>query len=216
MDLYDSGSYFSRQGSLRALSNPLVRYAACAYAAKQMGLVQERNAIVGIGASQSQTKASPSAEEVDWKLMGTTYYDKAMSLLLEEVPDSSNLEFPLTSTREIGFDSTPQNNFSSSPVPNKMRCLLRLAPGGNVNDADDTLTAAAILCVYEFLDIARAGWALHGSGTKALFNMVENESLMPVLQSPNSPDDLSRRLIPSRARIATFWAFARQDLLAAC
>ena len=81
--------------------------------------------------------------------------------------------------------------------------------------ADETIAAGAILCVYEFLDIPNTAWDRHLSGTKSLFDLADNEGMMPH-QSPTSPGCSSQRLKPSRSRRAAFWNFARQDFLAAC
>jgi hypothetical protein len=157
----------------------------------------------------------PLPETVDWAYIGAKYYDKAISLLMEELSNSGKQDLPMTPMPEETF--SPQGNsqtplVASSIQVNKRRRLSKLAHG---NNADETLAAASILCVYEFLDNANTAWARHLSGTKSLFDLAENEAMMPV-QSPTSPGELSQRIKPSRARKATFWNFARQDFLAAC
>ena len=47
MDLFDLGCYFGHLVPVQAISNPLLKYSACAYAAKQLGRVQGRKAVVG-------------------------------------------------------------------------------------------------------------------------------------------------------------------------
>jgi hypothetical protein len=47
MDLFDLGCYFGHLVPVHALSNPLLKYSACAYAAKQLGRVQGRKAVIG-------------------------------------------------------------------------------------------------------------------------------------------------------------------------
>jgi hypothetical protein len=134
---------------------------------------------------------------------------------MEELSNSGGQEVPSTPAPEDVFTSqsttqSPQSAPSGSG--NKKR---RLSKPAHPKNADETLAAAAILCVYEFLDNANTAWARHLSGTKSLFDMAENEGMMPV-QSPTSPGAISQRIKPSRARKATFWNFARQDFLAAC
>jgi hypothetical protein len=161
------------------------------------------------------SRVYPRPETVDWTYIGAKYYDRAISLLMEELSNSGGQDVPMTPMGEDVFTpkSTAQSPRSiSNGQGNKRRRLSRPA---QANNADETLAAAAILCVYEFLDNANTAWARHLSGTKSLFDMAENEGMMPV-QSPTSPGAMSQRIKPSRARKATFWNFARQDFLAAC
>ena len=136
---------------------------------------------------------------------------------MEELSNAGNTETPITPATAVDETFSPRTTNPSSPngrqTPrNKRRRVSRQLPSGN---PDETLAAAAILCVYEFLDNANTAWARHLSGTKSLFDLAENEGMMPI-QSPTSPGSLSQRITPSRARRATFWNFARQDFLAAC
>jgi len=85
MDLFDLGCYFAHQVPVLALSNPLLRYSACAYAAKQLGRVRGRKAIIGGTVNvQAQMELYPNPESVDWEWIGAKYYDRAISLLMEE------------------------------------------------------------------------------------------------------------------------------------
>lgn len=218
MDLFDLGCYFAHQVPVQALSNPLLKYSACAYAAKQLGRVRGRKAIIGgIVTQQASMELYSQSETVDWAYIGAKYYDKAIQLLVEELSNSGNSEAPITPTTDADQTFSPQSinqpsqSGQQTPV-NKRRRISRQVTSGN---ADETLAAAAILCVYEFLDNANTAWARHLSGTKSLFDLAEKEGMMPV-QSPTSPGSLSQRITPSRARRATFWNFARQDFLAAC
>jgi hypothetical protein len=221
MDLFDLGCYFAHHVPVQAISNPLLLYSACAYAAKQLGRVRGRKAVVGGNVSrQGEMELYPRPESVDWAYIGAKYYDRAISLLMEELSNSGPQDVPMTPmTPMTAVDETfsPQASAASThstprTPANKKR---RLSRPTSANHADETLAAAAILCVYEFLDNANTAWARHLSGTKSLFDMAEKEGMMPV-QSPTSPGALSERIRPSRARKATFWNFARQDFLAAC
>jgi hypothetical protein len=218
MDLFDLGCYFAHQVPVQALSNPLLKFSACAYAAKQLGRVRGRKAIIGgIVSQQAAMEQYPHPETVDWAYIGAKYYDKAIQLLMEELSHSGNSETPMTPATAVdetfssrGARPSPQNGRQTPG--NKRRRLSRQPSPSN---ADETLAAAAILCVYEFLDNANSAWARHLSGTKSLFDLAEKEGMMPV-QSPTSPGAMSQRITPSRGRRATFWNFARQDFLAAC
>lgn len=220
MDLFDLECYFAHHVPVAALSNPLLRFSACAYAAKQLSRVRGRKAVVGgVTSRPSDMERYPRPESVDWEWIGAKYYDKAILLLMEEL-SNSGVDEPMTPMPSIEETLSPQQSLDSphsdvrsdSRTPrNKRRRLSRPAASHN---ADETLAAAAILCVYEFLDYAHNAWARHLSGTKSLFDLAEKEGMMPV-QSPSSPGTVSYRIKPSRARRATFWNFARQDFLAA-
>jgi Fungal specific transcription factor domain len=218
MDLFDLGCYFAHQVPVQALSNPLLKYSACAYAAKQLGRVQGRKAVIGgIVTQQASMELYPHPETVDWAYIGAKYYDKAIQLLMEELSHSGSPDTPMTPTTVADETFSTQSNNQrlqngrQTPGNKRRRISRQLSPG----NADETLAAAAILCVYEFLDNANTAWARHLSGTKSLFDLAEKEGMMPV-QSPTRPGSLSQRITPSRARRATFWNFARQDFLAAC
>jgi hypothetical protein len=216
MDLYDQGCYFAQLVPVQALSNPLLKYSACAYAAKQLGRVRGRKAVVGGNVTnQAEMERFPNPETVDWEYLGAKYYDKAIQLLMEELSNSRAQEMSVTPIPEETF--TPQSATQSPrSVPSAPTIQRRGPPRShNTSKSDETLAAVAILCVYEFLDNANTAWSRHLSGTKSLFDMAENEGMMPV-RSPTSPGSLSERVKPSRARKAAFWNFARQDFLAAC
>lgn len=218
MDLFDLGCYFAHHVPVQALSNPLLKYSACAYAAKQLGRVRGRKATMGgLASRQADMELYPHPETVDWAYIGAKYYDRAISLLMQELSISSTQEVPMTPMTTVeefspqGSGQSPQSD-PRTPGGNKRR---RLSRQPSSSHADETLAAGAILCVYEFLDNANTAWDRHLSGTKSLFDLAEKEGMMPV-QSPTSPGEISQRMKPSRARKATFWNFARQDFLAAC
>jgi hypothetical protein len=217
MDLFDLGCYFAHHVPVQAVTNPLLRYSACAYAAKQLSRVRGRKTpIGGTITQQAEMERWPQSDTVDWAYFGAKYYDRAIQLLMGELSSSGNQDTPMTPMTSIEDPFSPSVNVHSPQSDlrigsNKRRRLPR--PAGA--HTDETLAAAAILCVYEFLDNANVAWARHLSGTKSLFDLAENEGMMPV-QSPTSPGQLSERIKPSRARKATFWNFARQDFLAAC
>lgn len=215
MDLYDQGCYFAHLVPVQARSNPLLRYAACAYAAKQLGRVRGRKAIHGGNiSSQAEMELFPNPEAVDWEYLGAKHYDKAIQLLMEELSNSRTQEMSVTPILEetvTPHSSAKSPRSASSASGNKRRVVAR---SPNTYKSDETLAAVAILCVYEFLDNANTAWSRHLSGTKSLFDMAENEGMMPI-RSPSTPGSISERVKPSRARKAAFWNFARQDFLAA-
>lgn len=221
MDLFDIECYFAHHVPVAALSNPLLRFSACAYAAKQLSRVRGRKAVVGgITSRPSDMELYPRPESVDWEWIGAKYYDKAISLLMEELSKSGVDDLAMTPMTTIEETLSPQQSIhsphsdarSDSRTPRHKR--RRLSRPAASNNADENLAAAAILCVYEFLDYAHNAWARHLSGTKSLFDLAEKEGMITV-QSPSGPGTLTYHPKPSRSRRATFWNFARQDFLAA-
>ena len=211
MDLFDLGTYFGSYVPVRAVSNPLLRYGACALAAKQLGQTKGIKAMWG-GCCQNQAHMElwHDAGRVDWSWYGAKYYDKAISLLMEALGQDQHgvtVKTPLQNT----FPPQPANYHSSGHE--KRQAFSRR--GLLVMGSDEMLAATAILCVYEFLDASGAAWSRHLSGTKSLLDVAEFE--MNPLEVPLTSETLQspRRLKPSKARKATFWNFARQDMLAA-
>ncbi|KAG4027485.1 hypothetical protein MFRU_029g00090 [Monilinia fructicola] len=215
MDLFDLGCYFAHHVPILAVSNPLLKYSVCAYAAKQLSRVGGRKAVVGgIVRDQARMELYPNSEKVDWVYIGAKYYDRAISLLMEELSKTGGNDVPMTPTIDEQFAS-PVNTGSPQSISSQANKRRRLSKPVH-RDADETIAAAAILCVYEFLDNATAAWSRHLSGTKSLFDLAEREGMMPLHSpSPSTPGSLSFRTKPSIARRATFWNFARQDFLAA-
>ncbi|QIW97584.1 hypothetical protein AMS68_003102 [Peltaster fructicola] len=141
----------------------------------------------------------------DWVRKGRENYDVAVSLLRQSLAGASR---PRSSALPI--DSTPQtvSTAQGAPLPS--------------TDSDELVAATAILCVYEFLDASGMEWSRHLDGAKSLFD-VAKDGMVP-LTLPPSPISIAKQVElgsetdarrPSQGRIAVFWNFARQDMLAA-
>lgn len=211
MDLFDLETYFASYVPVKALTNPLLKHAACAYAAKQLSQVKGKKAIVGGACSrQALMEMWPDADKVNWFWIGAKHYDKAISLLMDVLQQdrgATPLKSPTTYSQPHAAEVGHENGYE--------RVKRRRLSGGNPN-SDELLAATAILCVYEFLDASDAAWSRHLSGTKSLLDIAE-VGIMP-LQLPLNGTALPspQRAKPSKARKAIFWNFARQDFLAAC
>ena len=131
MDLFDLGCYFAHLVPVQSLSNLLLRFSACAYAAKQIGRVRGRKATVGgLVSTQAEMELYPHPETVDWAYIGAKYYDRAISLLMEELSNSNpgKQDLPITPMPEDTF--SPQGSAQSpqsapSIQANKRRRLSR-------------------------------------------------------------------------------------------
>ncbi|KAE8362887.1 hypothetical protein BDV27DRAFT_130779 [Aspergillus caelatus] len=218
MDLFDLGTYFASYVPAKARSNPLLRYAACAYAAKQLGRVKGARPPAGEFAStQSLMRRGPDSKNVDWIWHGAKYYEKAIQLLMKELqPDKGPA--PLSTPEAFGQWQAAELSESNDPNnPRKRRRRYSESRFSNGVHSDEVLAATAILSVYEFLDATGPAWNRHLSGVKSLLDVAE-VGMMPLEQHPSPGEALPqplKRAGLSKARRATFWNFARQDYLAA-
>jgi hypothetical protein len=205
MDLFDRDTYFASYVPVQARENALLMNAAVACAAKSLAHVQGRKP----SGSRCQTRMDmyPAASSTDWKHKAAIYYDNAVSLLLQALksdttitPDDSDCEFR-QHNGEVVHTAKRRRTSSNSSFN---------------SSTDELLAASAILCVYEFLDTSMSEWAKHLSGAKSLL-VHSQERMTPFqMQSPGSPLSSSSLNFISKARRATFWNIARQDVFAAC
>ncbi|KAL4803221.1 hypothetical protein BDV18DRAFT_44846 [Aspergillus unguis] len=204
MDLYDFGTYFSSQVPIKALRNPLLKHAACAQAAKQLGHVNIARP-VGVRLSQAFPGVQKDSTNIDWCWKGAKYYEKAIQLLMKELqPDGRNRDMLGQAQGEMGED--PDGLRARSYTEYRLLNGVR---------SDEILAATAILSVYELLDATGPAWNRHLSGVKSLLDLAE-VGMRPLQRLP--PGDLSlqpKRPSLSKSRKATFWNFARQDYLSA-
>lgn len=225
MDLFDLASYFANYVPVKAMTNPLLRYAAASYSAKQLGRVIGRQQVEGGHAlRQSPSETWPDIAKLDWTNKAAQYYDKAIKYLIEALKIGAIGVGSLATDDEQleGGDSDNvvknrllhQSPHSDSPTNSLERSKKRRTSSGPFL-SDEMAAATAILCDYELLDNAGEDWIRHLDGTRSLldrksfFDLVEG-SMMPL----HSAELMPRPRI-SRARQATFWNFARQDVLSA-
>lgn len=214
MDLFDLGTYFASYVPIRALTNPLLKYAACAFSAKQLARVKGAKAPVGgVTSKQSAMESWPDMQKENWYWYGAKYYDKAIQLLMKELqPDKGPP--PLSTPEAFGQWQAAELCEDNDENPRKRRRRHTNSRLSNGVHSDEVLTATAILSVYEFLD-ATPAWNRHLSGVKSLLDVAE-VGVLPLEQHPLDPFQAPKKSGLSKARKAIFWNFARQDYLAAC
>jgi hypothetical protein len=213
MDLFDLGTYFASYVPVKARENPLLKYAAVACAAKALARVQGRKPVMGGSVTrQARMELYPDASLVDWKHKAAVFYDNAVSLLLQALKNDAN-STPDDSECELRHKNGEVTNGYDVQAPKRRRTSSNAA---FVSSPDELLAASAILCVYEFLDTSVSEWAQHLNGAKSLLVLAQERMMplqMPTLGSSVSPAQYN---FISKARRATFWNIARQDMLAAC
>ena len=203
MDLFDLGTYFSSHVPVKALSNPLLRFSACALAAKQLGRVNGVKAIIGgVVSMQARMENWHGAGNVDWYYHAAKYYDKAIQLLMEVLKGDIN-------DSDLGLLVVDQGRPHPELMSGGKRDLGRLSNA----ESDEVLAATAILSVYELLEASGPAWDRHLSGAKSLLDIAHVKMLSLENPVPRPP---SHSPTFSKARRAIFWNFARQDHLSAC
>lgn len=217
MDLFDLGTYFASYVPVKALRNPLLKYAACAYAAKQLGRVKgAKSPAGGVCSKQASMETWPGATKVEWTWYGAKYYEKAIQLLMKELqPDKGP---PPLSTPEAFGQWQAAELCEDANNTRKRRRRFSESRFSNGVHSDEILAATAILSVYEFLDATGPAWSRHLSGVKSLLDVAE-VGMMPLERrapAGDNPFQTPKKVALSKARKATFWNFARQDYLAAC
>jgi hypothetical protein len=209
MDLFDLGTYFASYVPVKARENPLLKYAAVACAAKALARVRGRKG--SNTTRRSRHDMYPDATTVDWKHKAAVFYDHAVSLLLQAVKNDAN-STPETSDCEHRQQNGAASYGLEASAPKRRRTSSNASA---VTNPDELLAASAILCVYEFLDTSISEWAGHLNGAKSLLVLTQ-ERMKPLrMPSPGSPVSSATFNFISKARRATFWNIARQDMLSA-
>ncbi|OTA65071.1 hypothetical protein K449DRAFT_392154 [Hypoxylon sp. EC38] len=191
LDLYFLGAYFEHEVPLKALSHPLLKCAACAYAAKHLSRTRRKTDSPRSSLRHSQvatTTTWPDSAAVDWAWHGARYYAEAIKLLRETLDHSGNLVTPTHSQTSSESSSSLQSEDPSAVC---------------ARVSDETLAAMAILCNFEFMSASDVEWTRHLNGT-LLVSDLHRTGLVSLMSSP-----------PSKARKAIFWNLFRQDVYAA-
>jgi hypothetical protein len=207
MDLFDLGTYFASYVPVKARENSLLKYAAAACAAKALARVQRRRPVTGVGGPRY-----PEPIYVDWKHKAAVYYDNAVSLLLQALKNNAN-----SSPNDSGCEM--RQSLGNSAYGYDVQAPKRRRASSDpsfVSSTDEVLAASAILCAYEFMDASVSEWAKHLSGAKSLLVLAQDRMTPLQMPTPGSPSGTGNFNFISKARRATFWNIARQDMFAAC
>jgi len=204
MDLFDLGCFYNRQVPVLALHSQLIMYSACALSAKQLSSVAEIPARSlpyrsgNVASSRSGELSTP--EEYAW--LATTYYDAAISLLLQHISEIAASKLPASSTPKM--DTLPSPDACRSSTGNPVAVALE--------PHDEIVVAITILAIYEFLGGDETTWSDHLDGTRSFLRISDEAGFLNFCPSP-SPNNVASG--GSGLLRATFWNFARQDMLSA-
>lgn len=184
--------YFSRRILQLAHNHDLIKYAACAAAAKQLGHLIKR-------ASQSRKSHYPAV--FTWKTdggvpdflwYGAKYYEKAIQAMAAEL--SLNPSNALAESPSQFWDASPASAASGQSSSNEI-CLV----------------AVCIMCVYEELSGSTRAWSRHLRGLERLLRLdlhVRNAE-----SAVQSPLGISQ---PSQTMRSVFWSYVQNNLKIAC
>lgn len=190
-------AYFEVKVPIKALSHPLLRYAACAYAAKHLSRTRGKTDAPKTPVRQSHvatTTSWPGAESVDWAWHGTKYYSQAIKLLRRTLERAHNLSGLSLATKPPPPPPPDDDELGQSGDQGRTETEI----------SDETLAAMAILCNFEFMSASDPEWTRHLSGTMLVLDL-EQTGVISLMSSS-----------PTKSRKAIFWNFFRQDVYAAC
>jgi hypothetical protein len=131
---------------VEATSCFLLKYAACAIAAKQLGRVKGKKANAGGICSQPATTESfPDSEDTNWCFIAANYYDKAITCLQQALIKNVAQQCLWTCNPDKGEESRKRRR-----VDPEIDCSRAV---------DGLLACTSILSVYEFMDGSNLEWS---------------------------------------------------------
>ena len=195
MDVFNDQPYFSEHVILLAHTSALVRYAACATAAKHLGQMRDPESQVRPSRSQKRMLKHLIDSNLGFTWYGAKYYEKAIQLLTKQISHEDR------SVSASSPNCIYQPGMSASLGENN------LLDEYNHATTSFQILAACILCQYEDLSATQKAWSGHLSGLWKLFQPWLGHNASPlVFHAPH----------PVRAMEASFWYFVFNDMLDAC
>ncbi|KAE8330429.1 hypothetical protein BDV39DRAFT_213142 [Aspergillus sergii] len=193
MDVCCDHPYFSEQVVILSSICPLVRYAAVALAAKQLGYMKKPECVVRQTQNHKSMLQAFSESSLDFLWYGAKYYDKAIQILAQQLSREERSTSHLSPYGVYQTGLTPQSNDLSL-----------------LGDYDSTATtlqvlAACMLCQYEDLSATMRAWSGHLHGIYKLLRPYLSDT-MNIPTAVHVPQ-------PMKAINAVYWFFALNDML---
>ena len=193
MDIFGQGQYFSHHVLFTAKTNALIRYSACALAAKRMGQMAEPTSRVTPTKGNMLVKQTIERSQRDYLWYGAKYYERAIHLLANEISRHCSTDFPASlSEVYMLIGGSPASHSSVAPRTDT-----------------SPLVAACILIQYERLSATMRAWSGHVGGVVKLLKL--NDATMCAQSSPGM-DMLSE----TSTIQPLFWSVALNDLELSC
>lgn len=184
-------SYFSQYIVQLASQSPLLRYSACALAAKQIGQMQSHSQMTHTTPRSKMTASCILRPNMDFIWYGAKYYEKAILLMAHQISHYSPTNKSQSHLSPDEIYRSPDSEHSHLDDHENMSSAFRVL-------------SACILCSYEDLNATMRAWTGHLDGI--------NKLLSPHLSSVNFcciPQ-------PMRALEVSFWYFTLNDMLNSC
>jgi hypothetical protein len=198
MDLLYRYEVFSREVLTLAREHPLLRYAACAVAAKQLGQMRSPVSNILRGKTQENIAANLVRGRLGFLWYGAKYYEKAIHTLVKSI--------------------TPKDQQSSRVLRNHASPAVSLSQGDLMvrakgEDPIVRLLGTCILIQYEHLSANRDAWSGHLTGFSKLLDLIDDGKLL-------QPHTMFEQVYPFTKDIlevkAGFWNFVVNDLEESC
>lgn len=205
MDLLYRYEVFSREVLTLARQHPILRYAACAVAAKQLGQMRQPVSTVLRGKTQEKIALRLVSGRLGFVWYGIKYYEKAIQTLVKSITPKD----PATATTTTQPTQTAANH--ASPAVSLSQGDLMVRADGE--DPIVRLLGTCILIQYEHLSANRDAWSGHLTGFSKLLDLIDDGKLLeknPVFEQvyPWTKDIMEVK--------AGFWNFVANDLEQSC
>ena len=200
MDLLYRYEVFSREVLTLARKHPILRYAACAVAAKQLGQMRSPvPATLGGNKTQERIAARLVRGRLGFTWYGIKYYEKAIQTLVKSITPKE----PRTAAPSTANHASPEVSLSQGD-------LMVRADG---EDPIVRLLGTCILIQYEHLSANRDAWSGHLTGFSKLLDLIDHGQLLrrhPIFEQvfPWTKDIMEVK--------AGFWNFVVNDLEESC
>ena len=198
MDLLYRYEVFSREVLTLARKHPILRYAACAVAAKQLGQIKRPLDTIIRGKTQLKIARSLARRRLGFLWYGIKYYEKAIQTLVKSI-----------APRESQAPCVPHNH--ASPAVSLSQGDLMIRAEGE--DPIVRLLGTCILIQYEHLSANRDAWSGHLTGFSKLLDLIDDGKILhryPLFEQvyPWTKDIMEVK--------AGFWNFVANDLEESC
>lgn len=197
MDLFTHERYFSRQATLLARESALVKFAACAVAAKQLGHLKHPELYPARTKVQEVFTRGSSGAKIDYLWYGAKYYVKAIQSMAAELSLDRDNEPNLELSTDEALWAAPAL-FDSSV---------------QTTSTEARLVAACIMCAYEELSASPRAWDRHLNGIYKLLQLDHWEAALASGSEGQAPPPA---LQPKKSLRSLFWYFVHDDFQEAC
>lgn len=176
-----------------ARQSDLIKFAACAAAAKQLGHMKDPNSHARPTAARQAVMTALIAHGRDFLWYGAKYYGKSIQAMAADL---------LQDATSPNFDLATSDFAWAVPSPNSVS-------SGVGQETEHRLLAACIMCQYEHLSASTRAWAGHLNGIYKLLRLDRADAMVIDGAEPSVP---SPAFQPGSSLRGLFWFFVRNDI----